>query len=383
MEKSEKNQRKKPGEPECLNKNCWLIRSLNYTPYKRCQYCELKFRDCLFLHYQIVSLILILFFLVFSFLIEGRISVLVIVSAFTLVIVYGLFFNKSADKIIQANFAQRKANKALEELTKSLEDKIDEQTKGIKEAYKKVEKAYEVEKQTNKELKQLDKAKTLFLSIAAHQLRTPLTGIKGYISMFLEGDFGPLAKKQIEIMKGVFYSSNRLTRLINTFLNISRIESGRLRLDKLPVDLKELSQTVLADLKEVADDKNIKLELDAPEKIDQAFIDKDKIEDVLLNLVDNAIKYTQTGQVILRLRQLDGKIRVEVQDTGIGISKQESSELFNKFVRGKQALKLHTDGSGLGLFIVKKLIEAHNGQVGVESAGAGKGSIFWFEVPIG
>ncbi len=200
MEKGEKFQREKIGKPGYLNENCWLAKTLNYSPYKRCQHCELKFHNCLFLHYQIISLILIIFFLTLSFLIEGKISELVIISVFTLVIVYGYFFNKSTDKIIQTNFAERKAKEALEELTEKLEQKVEEQTKEIRKAYE--------------ELKVLDKAKSEFISMASHQLRTPLSAIKGYISMLVEGSYGQVSEKAREKLKNVFQSNRHLIKIL-------------------------------------------------------------------------------------------------------------------------------------------------------------------------
>jgi len=135
MEEGKNFQREKIriGEPGYLNENCWLVRTLNYSPAKRCQYCELKFRNCLFFQYLIISLILVFFLLTLSFFIEGEISKLVIISVFTLVIVYGYFFNKSTDKVIESYWAQRKAREALEESKTVLEVKIEARTKELKE----------------------------------------------------------------------------------------------------------------------------------------------------------------------------------------------------------------------------------------------------------
>jgi len=162
-----------------LNKNCWLVKSLNRAPYKRCQYCKLKFRKCLFLHYQIISLVLIFLVLISSFFIEGKVSGLLVVSVFVLVIVYGYFFNKSTDKIIRANFNERKAKEALEELNKRLEEKVDEQTKEIR-------RAYEVEKKARKDLERLNKTKDQFIMATQHHLRTPLTSMQGYLDLLLQ-----------------------------------------------------------------------------------------------------------------------------------------------------------------------------------------------------
>ena len=236
-------------------------------------------------------------------------------------------------------------------------------------------------REANTRLRQLDKAKTLFLSIASHQLRTPLTGIRGFLSMILQGDFGGLPAKVRQILEEVYSNTTRLIRLVSTFLNVSRIEAGHLSLMKVEYDLIPMARKVVNELKFEAQSKGIKLSFECKEKKIIANIDADKIEDVLVNLTDNAIKYTDKGWVRLRLIDLGAKVRFEVQDTGQGLNQEEIKTLFNKFVRGDRAPKLHTDGSGLGLFIAKRIVEMHKGHIGVDSPGVGKGSTFWFEAP--
>ena len=239
-------------------------------------------------------------------------------------------------------------------------------------------------KQANVHLKKLDEAKSEFLSIASHQLRTPLTGIKGYLSMILEGDYGKLDKKQEKIVRDVFNASDRMSRLINVFLNVSRIESGRLKLDYVDVNLEDLINQCIKDLKSTAQDKGLKLNFKYQKKyLPLVSADSDKMKDVILNLIDNAIKYTHKGKIDVRLLK-DGENRalVQVEDTGIGLAKTEIVKLFNKFSRGDGISKINTGGSGLGLYIVKRIIEEHGGKVWVESKGSGKGSIFQFTLPI-
>ncbi len=234
----------------------------------------------------------------------------------------------------------------------------------------------------NEHLKQLDRAKTEFISITSHQLRTPLTGIKGYLSMFLEGDFGKLKKDQEKIMLDVFNNSNRLVRLVNIFLNVSRIESGRLKLQKSKFDLSELVDEISRELKLEADKKKLKLEVVKTKDKLEVTADRDKVADVVLNLIDNAIKYTEKGTVKASIILDKEKARVEVKDSGVGISPEEAKELFNKFVRGKKIAQINTSGTGLGLFIAKKIVELHGGKIWVESKGEGKGSTFMFEIPV-
>jgi len=248
---------------------------------------------------------------------------------------------------------------------------------------KKVEEATFDLRKANKRLKELDESKSEFLSIAAHQLRTPITGIKGYISMILEGDYGKLTSAQRFELERIYRSSDRLTRLINVFLNVSRIETGRLDLTKTKENIVDIVEGVVSDLKPQSDKKNLKVSIEYPEeKIPNMLIDKDKIHDVVMNLVDNAIKYTEKGWVSIRLSSSKSLMTFESRDSGIGISEEEIDKLFQKFSRAEAVDRVHTGGSGLGLFIAKKIIEAHGGKIWAESDGKNKGSVFTFTLPI-
>lgn len=235
----------------------------------------------------------------------------------------------------------------------------------------------------NKHLKELDQSKSEFLSIAAHQLRTPLTGIKGYVSMFLEGDFGVLTPEQRQQLESIFRSADRLTRLIDVFLNVSRIETGRLDLKREPLRLEEILEEVVKDVDQQAKEKNLELTVQKPdEPLPAMSLDRDKIHDVMMNLVDNAVKYTPKGWVNVRLARSKSLITFEVRDSGMGIAPDEIDRLFQKFTRAEAVTRIHTGGSGLGLFIAKKIIEAHAGRIWAESEGEGKGSMFTFTLPI-
>jgi len=380
MEKSEKNQRKELGNPEHLNKNCWLVKSLNYAPYKRCQYCELKFRYCLFFQYGIISLILVLFLLTLSFLIEGRILELVVISVFTLVIVYGYFFNKSTDKIIKANFAQRKAKEALEELTKTLQQKVDEQTKEIR-------KAYEVEKQAHEELKKLDLAKTQFTKAATHHLRTPLTSIIGYLELILGGSYGKL--NNIEIKKRILSarkSADILQSLIEDILDIALLRTGKAILNLEAIQIEEVIEDIVKEEEPQAKNKGIYLKWEKPKTpLPKIMLDKKRIKEAIYNIVDNAVKYTEKGGVTIKIKNQISNIKIIAQDTGVGLSKEEQrmflqGEYF--FERGEEAEKLWGPGRGIGLVIAYEFIRAHQGKLWVKSEGRGKGSTFYVELPV-
>jgi len=368
MEKNQKEETK-IGEPGYFNKNCWLVRSLNYLPYKRCQYCELRFHKCLFFHYQIISLILISFFLILSFLIKKEISGLIISSVFSLVIIYGYFFNKSTDNLIKLNFAQRKINETLEELTKTLEKRVRERTKELQESYEK--------------LKVLNRTKSEFISMASHQLRTPLSAIKGYISMIIEGTYGELPPKIKERMKNIFYSNERLIKIINDLLSISKIELGKMELEKTPIQIEDLVQSCYNEMEIEAKKKGLKFIFEKPETpLPKIELDSLKIRQVILNLIDNAIRYTQQGEINLKLVKTNSSILFLVKDTGGGLTKEEEKDIFEGFTRGSAGLNFFIEGSGLGLYIAKKFLELHNGKIWAESQGKNKGSTFYLELPL-
>ena len=249
----------------------------------------------------------------------------------------------------------------------------------IRGVFKELEQAQKLQR-ANARLQELDKLKTLFLSIASHQLRTPLTAIKGFVGMIIEGDFGKVSVEIKKTLQGVYANTNRLIRLVSVFLNISRIESGRFSVTKERHDLIPILKKVLDELRFMTEDKGLKLSFETSVDSLMAKVDADKIEDVLVNLIDNAIKYTPKGSVTVKVKDLGAKVRFEVKDTGQGLKSSEIKSLFHKFARGARASRLHAGGTGLGLYIAKRIIDAHQGEIGVESSGIGKGCCFWVEI---
>ncbi len=247
-------------------------------------------------------------------------------------------------------------------------EQLEKLTKKLKRAYKKLE--------------QLDKAKSEFISIASHQLRTPLTAIKGYVSMILEKRYGEINKTVNEKMEKVFSSTERLNMLINTLLNISRIEAGRVQLNKQKNSLKDLLESIINELQFIARDKNIKLELKkSRKKIPLVLIDEGKIKESIINIIDNAIKYSEKGKIKIELDKKEKTVIIKIKDQGIGMKKKEINNLFTSFTRGKAGNKFYSDGAGLGLYISKKFIKMHDGKIWAESEGEGKGSTFFIELP--
>lgn len=234
----------------------------------------------------------------------------------------------------------------------------------------------------NVKLQKLDKAKSEFLSIASHQLRSPLTAIKGYISLFLEGSYGQITEEMKKRLQNVYEANERLIKLINDLLNISRIESGKTEAKIEKVDLKELVQSVVQELDIKAKEKSLTLQVQNAQAPQLVRADKDKLRNVILNLVDNAIKYTSAGSITIKLTQKPPVYRIEVTDTGEGMDAKDLERMFQSFTRGEAGAKHWTGGSGLGLYIAKEFVKLHKGKIWAESAGKGKGSTFIAELPL-
>jgi len=231
----------------------------------------------------------------------------------------------------------------------------------------------------------IERLKTEFVSIAAHQLRTPLSAVKWTLKMILDGDLGEVSKEQREFLSKTYISNERMIRLINDLLNITRIEEGRFLYNVQKQNIMEVAEKVIASSKEEAQRRGIHFEFKKPrKKIPEVKIDSEKISLVFQNLLDNAIHYTKTGgQVKVSIDYLKEKDRIiiSVKDTGIGIPDDQQKRVFSRFFRGANAIKTETEGTGLGLFIAKNIVEAHNGKVWFESK-ENKGSTFHFSLPV-
>ncbi|MDD4989806.1 MAG: ATP-binding protein [Candidatus Pacebacteria bacterium] len=232
-------------------------------------------------------------------------------------------------------------------------------------------------------LETLDKTKSDFISIASHQLRTPLTAIKGYVSMFLEGDYGKLNGKAKKSMGNIFQANERLIGLVNSLLDLSRIEAGKIKLEPSKVDLKTMLENMVADFSSRIANRKIKLIFESqPANIPAIQADEKKIREVFSNLIDNAIKYTKEGSIKVELKAIHPYLRITIADTGIGMAPEEINGLFHSFSRGKEGKTMWVEGAGLGLYVAKKFVEMHRGRIWAESPGKGKGSKFIVELPI-
>jgi signal transduction histidine kinase len=234
--------------------------------------------------------------------------------------------------------------------------------------------------QANDKLEGLDKLKTEFVSLASHQLRSPLTAIKGYASMLIDGDYGRINKEPKEKIERILESSNNLVLVVEDLLNVSKIEQGGMKYEMTKLDFSELVIGVIKDLSVTAENKGLKfINNISHNKKYSVNGDKDKLRQVLINLVDNSIKYTKEGQIEVSIKEENNKIILSIKDTGMGVSKENINTLFSKFFR-EDKKDLNMSGSGLGLYLVKEIIDAHKGRVWIESDGAGKGSTFFVEL---
>jgi len=233
------------------------------------------------------------------------------------------------------------------------------------------------------EIEKIDKAKSEFISIASHQLRTPLTAVKGYISMILEGTYGQLAEKQTKPLENVYQSNERLIRLVNDLLNLSRLDAGKIEFSPELISLEEIVSDIIEELKINAEKKGLYIKMvKPPEPLPKIMVDQDKLRQVILNIFDNAIKYTKEGGVTFELKKLDEQEEIKVSDTGEGMDEGELNSLFQMFSRATAGTQLHAEGAGLGLYVAKQFIEMHGGKIWAESPGKSKGSTFYIQLPI-
>lgn len=232
----------------------------------------------------------------------------------------------------------------------------------------------------NTELTKLNKAKSDFVSAVSHELRTPLAAIKGYASLLRSGQFGPLAKDQAERMAKIEKHADLLTQLINNLLDIARIESGRLAMERQPIEMKGLMMTVTDIVKPQFDAKRIRFTAEV-DGVRHLVGDPTHLPRVLINLLTNAAKYTpEGGRITLTLERNHAQTTIRIQDSGCGIAAEELPKLFQEFYRAANPVNDHVRGTGLGLALVKRIIDAHHGQIWIESE-LGKGTTVSFTLP--
>ncbi|HQB18724.1 MAG TPA: ATP-binding protein [Candidatus Pacearchaeota archaeon] len=229
--------------------------------------------------------------------------------------------------------------------------------------------------------KLIEKMKTEFISVAAHQLRTPLSTIKWTIRMILDGDVGEVSEEQRELLEQTYISNERMIRLINDLLDVSRIEEGRLLYNQEDTQIEDVLDSVIEASQEMLRNKNMVLEVNKKET-PKVKIDKEKIGVVIQNLLENAIKYTeQGGKIKITLDNDEKNVIFKIEDSGVGIPKSQQDRIFTKFFRAENVTRMETDGTGLGLYTTKNIVQAHKGQIWFESE-ENKGTTFYFTIPI-
>lgn len=238
-------------------------------------------------------------------------------------------------------------------------------------------------KRANARLVALDQNKDDFISMVSHQLRTPLTSIKGYASMLLDGDGGmPLNKSEQRFVQQILFSSQQMVAMIGDLLNLSRLNSGHFDMQRTPTDIVALVRDQIHQLKHIADQKEITIDFDYDKGMPLVTIDKDKMQQVVMNFIDNAVHYTPPkGEVVVNLSLSKRSLDLKVSDSGIGVPKSDQSKLFSRYFRANNAKKYRPSGTGIGLYMAKKVIISHGGAV-IFRANPKGGSTFGFSLPL-
>jgi|GEM_PF-1782540 len=260
---------------------------------------------------------------------------------------------------------------------KEIERQLTEAVTELAESNKELDKYSKELQEANGQLRKMDEIKSHFISAASHELKTPLTSLKGYVETILQGEAGPINDQQSEFLGYVKESTDRLHRLLNELLDISKIESGQVAMNIEPVNIRNLLKEEMMIFKPQADEKKITLGLEIAEGLRTVFCDSDKMREVMDNLISNAIKYTpKKGKVNIYARRIARKIHIDVEDTGIGIKQENLDKIFEPFrYIEKEGMETQEDSTGLGLTLVKRIVEAHGAEILVKSE-PGRGSTF-------
>ncbi len=254
----------------------------------------------------------------------------------------------------------------VQDFSKTLEQKVEDQTEKLKHI--------------NEELVRSDRGKSEFINMASHQLRTPLTSLKGYVSLLKDGDYGSVSDEAKEKLEVLFNSTERLIGLVNNLLNISRIDLGKLEPKFEKRDIVDLIKSSFMEMKIKGEEKNLSMHLEVPDYPIFLNFDHSQINAVFSELIDNSTKYTPEGSVTVGVKEEEDKVLIYVSDTGAGLKKEEAGKIFSRFTRGEAGITHFTEGTGLGLHIIKRYLDLHNGKIWAESEGRGRGTTFYVEL---
>lgn len=233
-----------------------------------------------------------------------------------------------------------------------------------------------------RKIKEVDQMKDEFISIASHELRTPLTSIKGYASLIAEETFGKIENPEMKkSLDRIMSSTKRLEELVEDLLNVSRLEQGRLSIERKSIDIEPVIEEIVSQMSINAREKGLDLSYKSPGKLPPVFADPERTKQVLVNIIGNAIKYTETGNVLVESGKKNHNMHIKVTDTGIGISPEEQQSLFQRFYRVKTEKTQFVQGTGLGLWITKQIVEMMNGKIYLESI-EGRGTQVTIVLPL-
>lgn len=232
-------------------------------------------------------------------------------------------------------------------------------------------------------VREVDQLKDDIVSLAAHQIRSPLVAIRGYASMIAEGDFGNVEMNVQDAIQRISDSSKNLMNIANEFLDISHIEEGRIKYNLKEFDLKHTLTRICEKYEKRIKEKGLDFSFDYEKNLDyMVFADREKIKRIIQTVVENAIRYTREGKIKVSLSSGNGKAIVSVTDTGIGISKKDSNRIFHRFARTSNASRIDTTGTGIELYIAKEMLHAQGGHIYAISEGSNKGSTFVIEIKL-
>ena len=231
--------------------------------------------------------------------------------------------------------------------------------------------------------KLVDRMKSEFVTLAAHQLRTPTSAVKWALQMLLEGDLGKLNERQKKTINKAYQANNKAIKLVNDLLNIAEIEEGKYLSDMVLSDIEEIVYSIVDSYKSEIERKGLKVRIEkSVEELPKVMLDREKMKVAIKNIFDNAVRYTPSGgKVLVALRSGQKEIEIRIQDTGLGIPRYQQDKVFTKFFRGANITKVETEGTGLGLYIAKNIIEAHGGDIWFESE-ENKGTTFHITIPV-